>query len=209
MKKLLCIVFALALLGQMGVCALAVPVAEVSSVSGALGQTVTVRLSVTELEGVRSIMAVPMYDAKTVELVGTRWLVSGDLSDDWSAETGDAVIAFRQATGLSGDVLELTFRLLAETDSTSVSCELTVHTDDKPLEVTVSGGSIQVTPLRGDVNGDGKINMKDWLRLYDHLSEVNPLSEENYFRGDVNNDGKVNMKDWLRLYDHLSEINPL
>ena len=28
---------------------------------------------------------------------------------------------------------------------------------------------------RGDVNGDGKVNIKDWNRMYDHITEVNPL----------------------------------
>lgn len=63
--------------------------------------------------------------------------------------------------------------------------------------------------LRGDVNGDGKVNMKDWNRLYDHISEINPLTDDALQRADVTGDGKVNMKDWNRLYDHISEINPL
>ncbi len=29
--------------------------------------------------------------------------------------------------------------------------------------------------LLGDVNGDGRVNMKDWGALYDHINEVNPL----------------------------------
>ena len=27
----------------------------------------------------------------------------------------------------------------------------------------------------GDVNGDGKVNTKDWNRIYDHVEETNPL----------------------------------
>ena len=27
----------------------------------------------------------------------------------------------------------------------------------------------------GDINGDGKVNLKDWNRIYDHITEVNPL----------------------------------
>ena len=29
--------------------------------------------------------------------------------------------------------------------------------------------------LCADVNNDGKVNIKDWNRLYDHITEVNPL----------------------------------
>ena len=28
---------------------------------------------------------------------------------------------------------------------------------------------------RGDVNNDGKVNIKDWNRLYEHITEINPL----------------------------------
>ncbi len=63
--------------------------------------------------------------------------------------------------------------------------------------------------LKGDTTGDGKVNMKDWSRLYDHISETNPLEDYNLLCADVTGDGKVNMKDWSRLYDHISETNPL
>ncbi len=63
--------------------------------------------------------------------------------------------------------------------------------------------------LIGDTTGDGKVNMKDWSRLYDHISETNPLEDYNLLCADVTGDGKVNMKDWSRLYDHISEANPL
>lgn len=63
--------------------------------------------------------------------------------------------------------------------------------------------------LIGDVNADGKLNMKDWIRLYDHISEVSPLNGYALQCADVNADGKINMKDWVRVYDHLSETKPL
>ena len=63
--------------------------------------------------------------------------------------------------------------------------------------------------LIGDANIDGKVNMKDWSRLYNHISEVDLLSDYGLSCADVNQDGKINMKDWARLYAHISEANPL
>ena len=63
--------------------------------------------------------------------------------------------------------------------------------------------------LTGDTNGDGKVNGKDWNRLYEHINETNLLTEEELKCADVNNDGKVNGKDWNRLYEHINETNPL
>ena len=68
---------------------------------------------------------------------------------------------------------------------------------------------VNVKSLQGDVNGDGKVNGKDWIRLYEHISETNELTGEELKRADVNGDGKVNGKDWIRLYEHINETNPL
>ena len=90
--------------------------------------------------------------------------------------------------------------------------EITVKTannkEDK-CTVTIDENTEPPTYLIGDVNGDGKVNGKDWIRLYEHISETNKLTVEELKRADVNGDGKVNGKDWIRLYEHINETNPL
>ena len=81
-------------------------------------------------------------------------------------------------------------------------------------EYTVTVGSSNVTQdvkihLKGDVTGDGKVNTKDWNRIYDHVEETSLLTDYALACGDVNGDGKVNTKDWNRIYDHVEETNPL
>ena len=61
----------------------------------------------------------------------------------------------------------------------------------------------------GDIDGDEKINIKDWNRLNEYINETITLSTEELQRADVNGDGKVNIKDWNRLYDHITEVNPI
>ena len=39
--------------------------------------------------------------------------------------------------------------------------------------ITLSSAESQ----RADVNDDGKVNVKDLNRLYEHVSEINPLDE--------------------------------
>ena len=79
---------------------------------------------------------------------------------------------------------------------------------------TVTVGSSNVTqdakicPV-GDITGDGKVNMKDWSQLYNHINEVSTLSGYSLACADTNGDGKVNMKDWSILYNHISEIKPI
>ena len=61
----------------------------------------------------------------------------------------------------------------------------------------------------GDVNGDGKVNIKDWNMMYEYINETRELTEEEFNRADINGDCKVNLKDWNRLYEHVAEVNPL
>ena len=62
---------------------------------------------------------------------------------------------------------------------------------------------------KGDINGDGKVNIKDWNILYNHINETEQLTGYQLLCADINGDGKVNIKDWNRMYDHITEINPL
>lgn len=61
----------------------------------------------------------------------------------------------------------------------------------------------------GDINGDGKVNIKDWNLLYNHINETELLTGYQLLCADINGDGKVNIKDWNRMYDHITEVNPL
>lgn len=63
--------------------------------------------------------------------------------------------------------------------------------------------------ILGDLNGDGKVNIKDWNIMYSHINETIPLTEEQLEYADLNNDGKVNIKDWNRMYGHITEVDPL
>ena len=63
--------------------------------------------------------------------------------------------------------------------------------------------------LKGDLDGDGKVNMKDWNRVYAHINKTELLTEYALQCGDVNGDGTVNMKDWKRIYDHINKTELL
>ena len=60
---------------------------------------------------------------------------------------------------------------------------------------------------KGDVNGDGIINIKDWNKLYSYINKTVTLSSDELQRSDVNEDGIVNIKDLNRLYQHITKVN--
>ena len=68
---------------------------------------------------------------------------------------------------------------------------------------------VTVKNIQGDINGDGRVNIKDWNILYSYINETSELDENQLECADTNEDGKVNIKDWNRLYNHITEVEPL
>jgi hypothetical protein len=52
---------------------------------------------------------------------------------------------------------------------------------------------------KGDVNGDGKVNLFDYVALKSHVLSKSLLSNDKLVRADVNGDGKINMFDYVAL----------
>ena len=73
-----------------------------------------------------------------------------------------------------------------------------------PTAYTPSGA---VTPLLGDVNKDGVVDVADMQRLYNHLNNTDPLEDTSV--ADVNGDKTVDVADMQRLYNHLNNTAPL
>jgi hypothetical protein len=57
--------------------------------------------------------------------------------------------------------------------------------------------------LRGDVNGDGKVNVTDVTTLVNMILGVMPMNEA---RADMNSDGKVNVSDVTALINIILGI---
>lgn len=82
---------------------------------------------------------------------------------------------------------------------------LTINNSQAVCSVTV----VKEQHLKGDVNGDGKVNAKDWSILKKHLNGTEKLTGQELEYADINGDGKVNAKDWSMLKKHLNGTEPL
>ncbi len=51
-----------------------------------------------------------------------------------------------------------------------------------------------------DINGDGKLNIKDALMVYYYVNGKAQLTDEELSRADYSGDGKINIKDALQIY---------
>lgn len=60
-----------------------------------------------------------------------------------------------------------------------------------------------VIAVRGDVNGDGNIDLKDFVLIQSHILKKNILSEEKFYAGDVNYDGSIVLADFVLVQSHI------
>lgn len=116
-------------------------------------------------------------------------------------ETGDTLTAeVISGTYKFKDVPAGTYTLKVEKKGHAPWTEtVTVDNTDITRDVTIY--------LWGDVNGNGKVDVADMQRLYNHLNGTSPL--EHVRLGDVNGNGKVDVADMQRLYNHLNGTVPL
>ncbi|MBQ7698714.1 MAG: leucine-rich repeat protein [Clostridia bacterium] len=81
---------------------------------------------------------------------------------------------------------------LSDEDTVGTGCEITITVDGKVYDKCV-------IVMTGDVNGDGKITITDYLKIKERIQSGTALSKEKEFASDVNGDGKVTITDYLRL----------
>ena len=58
----------------------------------------------------------------------------------------------------------------------------------------------------GDLNGDGKVTIKDITILQRFLAEFDEFTDEQYKLADMNRDGKVNVRDVTAMQRIVAEF---
>ena len=81
---------------------------------------------------------------------------------------------------------------LSDTDTAGTGCEIRLTVNGKVYEKSVC-------VITGDVNGDGKITITDYLKIKERIQSGTTLAKEKEYASDVNGDGKVTITDYLRL----------
>lgn len=105
-------------------------------------------------------------------------------------------------------VVALTYNIDASNYDLKVTSFKACYSGDQAALETTRYNCVVGNGLKGDVNGDGKVNTMDVSRLYAHVRGTNPLSDEQLANADVNGDGKINTMDVSRLYAHVRGTNP-
>lgn len=117
------------------------------------------------------------------------------------------------------DPTEATTESAVVTDPTEATTESTVVTDstepttgdEKPSDSTEPSTSDDTKPvvyngILGDVNGDGKVNIKDATMIQKAAAKIIELTDDEKLRADVNADNKNNVKDATAIQKYVAKI---
>ncbi len=127
----------------------------VDSVEANVGETVTVAVNVKGCGNAKSLAVIPVYDESVIEIKSGKWLLEGAiLSQDWSYETGDAVIAYDNETDINGKIFEFEVAVKSGAENGTkipISCEIVIKNEDVTYNTTVEAGSITVTKPESNI----------------------------------------------------------
>lgn len=63
--------------------------------------------------------------------------------------------------------------------------------------------------VKGDANGDGKIDVSDIATISSHIKGIKAIDEKIFFAADVNSDGKIDVSDIAKVASHIKGIKPI
>lgn len=174
------------------------------------GDTVTVAVNIDSNPGIAgATFSVNYDDALTLESVEDKAVLPGTMIAGQLGTKPYTMLWYGSSNSTkTGCFVVLNFRVAdnAKEGSYNVSISCSEASNEKGADVTIPSASAVVTVksarLPGDVNGDGKVSIKDSVRLAQYLAGWSVTIQSG--NADVNGDGKISIKDSVRLAQYLA-----
>ena len=180
---------------------------SVASVSANPGATVEVPLYIEDNPGLIGMEFRVEYDSAVLEWIGVE---AGDFGEKggYELKVGEPLSWFasdeRTDVALNGLFATLRFRVNEEAEDGDTTVTI-VYDEDDVFNADFDNVAFDVTPgtvtikshTPGDINGDGKVNNKDYMALRRYIKYKDIAVVEAAL--DINADGKVNNKDYMAL----------
>ena len=183
------------------------PTITVATVNGSAGKEVTVGISIENNPGIAGMTFALDYDKTRIELVG--YEDSG--MKGWTIGVENAGASWAEIADYTdnGEILKLKFRVLDNAADGMAHIRIieleTFNSDEKEVKtVAASGGVNVINRFPGDINDDGKVDVRDAIRLAKYLAKENV--EINLSNANVNGDDKVDVRDLIRLKKYLAKM---
>lgn len=196
----------------------------VASGKGYLGKQISVPISLENNLGIASMLLSVNYDSSVLELVSVT--DSEKLGEALHSDTLNAIpytLCWMNSTiteniTYNGEIVVLTFNVLdtATLGDTKIEVSYDYDNDDildcdmNAVKFLTVDGTITISDvLLGDVNDDGKVNLRDGMVLQRYIARWSGYTAEtiNMAAADVNADGKVNLRDGMILQRHIAKWN--
>ncbi len=194
-----------------------IPEFKVSSVYAVSGETVKVDVSIENNPGIFSVAFNPVYDETVLEFTGVDYnfelFPGGTLTGN--AQNGEEFKIwgiFNRFDGCeknceNGVFMTLNFRVLdtakAEATEVSLLSYAQEYRGRENVNFNVVPGTVRIAEVPFDINGDGKVNSKDLVRLMKYISEDGEGIEV-FADTDINGDGVTNAKDIVRIMKNFA-----
>ena len=196
------------------------PSIKVENTTAKAGDEVLVNVYVTNNPGFSFLKIRLYYDKTSLAFVSAE---NGEVSTD-SMEIGNRTSALLEAVLWSsatdatadGKLVTLKFKVLDNTAEGDYSVSTKVveayNYDEDEVNFMAVDGVITVRNIvYGDVNGDGKVNGRDAVKLSKYLAAYDESTGESSVTvspgADVNGDGKINGRDLVKLRKYLANYN--
>ena len=153
------------------------PILSVESIMATPGSTVSVDVILSEpIEAIGAVFDQFWFFDQWVVLTDVEWKVDGAEVADWDASEKVETVVFSDNVTLSSTIMTLTFKIDQHASGDYIISFLPSFTfenedgDVSEVRVQFQKGVIHVSSFtRGDVNGDGKVNISDVVRLAQYV----------------------------------------
>lgn len=86
---------------------------------------------------------------------------------------------------------------------------LVKHSYNSVLGVLRPKDQTKIWGYKGDVDGNGKIDVSDISKLSAHIKGIKAIDEKYIFNADVNGDGKIDVSDIATVSAHIKGVKPI
>ena len=190
-----------------------IPEFKISSVYSAAGETLKVDVSIENNPGIFTVLFNPIYDENVLELTGIDYNLELFPAEILTGYSRDGKETFRawdignrfegcEKNCEDGVFMTLNFRVLDAAKAGTTEISLLSYAQEslgrENIDFNVVPGTVSITEVPYDLNGDGILNSKDLVRLMKYIS-ADGEGIEIFADTDINDDGVTNSKDIVRL----------
>ena len=190
-----------------------IPEFKISSVYAAAGETLKVDVSIENNPGIFTVLFNPIYDENVLELTGIDYNLELFPAEILTGYSRDGKETFRawdignrfegcEKNCEDGVFMTLNFRVLDAAKAGTTEISLLSYAQEslgrENIDFNVVPGTVSITEVPYDLNGDGILNSKDLVRLMKYIS-ADGEGIEIFADTDINDDGVTNSKDIVRL----------